>query len=306
VEFDRSEVGAPALGDIVENRAIVAALLPLIEAAGDITALSPASLETCVRIEDERLQLTLADGDVVETKLLVAADGALSAVRSLMGFQTREWDYGHRGLVATVEFANSHQSTAWQRFMPTGPLALLPLNGPPGRHFCSIVWSMDEHLVDDLLALDDAAFCLELERASERRLGAVLGCSSRAAFPLRQRHAVDYVQPGVALIGDAAHTIHPLAGQGINLGLQDVAVLAEEILAGVATGASPGQIELLRRYQRRRKGENLLMMAAMDGLKRLFEQDALPVRWLRNAGMRGVNRMSPLKQQLMRHAMGVG
>jgi 2-octaprenylphenol hydroxylase len=122
---------------------------------------------------------------------------------------------------------------------------------------------------------------------------------------LRQRHATDYVQGGVALVADAAHTIHPLAGQGINLGLQDVAVLAEEILAGRARGANPGQLEVLRRYQRRRKGENLLMMAAMDGFKRLFEQQALPLRWLRNVGMRGVDQLLPVKQQLMRHAMGL-
>lgn len=116
---------------------------------------------------------------------------------------------------------------------------------------------------------------------------------------------MDYIQPGVALVADAAHTIHPLAGQGINLGLQDVAVLAEEVLAGRARGSNPGQAEILRRYQRRRKGDNLVMMAAMDGFKRLFEQQALPVRWLRNAGMRGVGRLKPLKQQLIRHAMGV-
>ena len=306
VEFDHSEVGAPALGHIVENRAIIAALLPLIEAAQDVTVLSPAAVEACEREEDDQLRITLAGGEAVKARLLVAADGAQSAVRELMGFRTREWDYGHRGLVATVELANSHEHTAWQRFISTGPLALLPLEGPPGRHFCSIVWSLDEDLVDDMLALDDAAFRAALAQASEGRLGAIRDCSARAAFPLRQRHAVDYVQPGVALVADAAHTIHPLAGQGINLGLQDVAALAEEILTGAAVGTSPGQLALLRRYQRRRKGENLLMMAAMDGFKRLFQQEALPVRWLRNVGMRGVNRVLPLKQQLMRHAMGLG
>jgi 2-octaprenylphenol hydroxylase len=134
----------------------------------------------------------------------------------------------------------------------------------------------------------------------------VLGASKRFAFPLRQRHAVDYVQEGVALVADAAHTIHPLAGQGINLGLQDVSVLAEEILAGHARGVSPGELALLRRYQRQRKGENLAMMTAMDGFKRLFEQQALPLRWLRNVGMRRVDQMLPLKQRIMRQAMGLG
>jgi len=238
--------------------------------------------------------------------LLVAADGALSRVREMMDFQTREWDYGHRAIVTTVQVEQPHGSTAWQRFLPSGPLALLPLPGDEGQHLCSIVWSLQEHLVDDLLALDEAAFCAALEQASERRLGTVLGSSPRFAFPLRQRHAVDYVQPGVALVADAAHTIHPLAGQGINLGLQDVAALAEEILTGCARGANPGQLAVLRRYQRRRKGENLAMMAAMDGFKQLFEQQALPLRWLRNVGMRGVDQLPPVKQQLMRHAMGLG
>jgi 2-octaprenylphenol hydroxylase len=144
-----------------------------------------------------------------------------------------------------------------------------------------------------------------LEAAFEHRLGRVVACSPRFAFPLRQRHAIDYVRPGVALVADAAHTIHPLAGQGINLGLQDVQVLAEEIVAGRARGANPGQLQLLKRYQRKRKSENMLMMAAMDGFKSLFEQSSLPVRLLRNEGMRRVSSLGPIKRQLMQRAMGI-
>lgn len=305
IEFDRAEVDAPELGFIVENRAIVSALLGRISTAPDIRVMSSVALKTCSRLESSRMLLTLEGGETLEADLLVAADGASSRVRGMMGFNSREWDYGHRAVVATIEIAQSHEGTAWQRFLPSGPLALLPLPGEREHHYCSIVWSMQEHLVDALLALEDEAFCLELGRASERRLGAVLGSSRRFAFPLRQAHAVDYVQAGVALVADAAHTIHPLAGQGINLGLQDVAVLAEEILAGQACGVRAGQLELLRRYQRRRKGENLMMMAAMDGFKRLFEQQSLPLRWLRNTGMRAVDQLLPLKRQLMRHAMGL-
>jgi len=236
---------------------------------------------------------------------LVAADGAMSRIRTLLGFETREWDYGHSAIVATVELERGHQNTAWQRFLPTGPLAFLPLPGEGGRHYCSIVWSVSEHLLDGLLALEAQDFCAELERAFERRLGKVLACSDRFGFPLRQRHALDYVQAGVALVADAAHTIHPLAGQGINLGLADVAVLAQEILSGHERGASPGQLQLLKRYQRKRKSENLTMMAAMDGFKVLFEQPALPIRLLRNAGMRTVSQLGPLKAQLMHRAMGL-
>ncbi len=306
IEFDQSEVDAPELGHIVENRAITSGLLERIKLAGDISLFSPATLESCTRQSSGRMSLELEGGATLEAALVVAADGAQSRVRTMMDFQTREWDYGHRAVVATVAVERSHEATAWQRFMPTGPLALLPLPGTEEEHFCSIVWSMRDELVDDVMALDDAEFCAELGRASERRLGDVVGTSRRFAFPLRQRHAVDYVQPGVALVADAAHTIHPLAGQGINLGLSDVAVLSREIIDGHRQGVSPGQLQLLRRYQRQRKGENLMMMSAMDGFKRLFEQDSLPLRLLRNTGMRAVDRMLPLKQRLMRHAMGLG
>jgi 2-octaprenylphenol hydroxylase len=305
IEFDRAEVNAPALGYIVENRAIVAALLDKIAGAADVTTFSPARLEACTRLGSSKMEVLLEGGDSLQAALVVAADGAESKVRGMMGFHTREWDYHHRAIVATVQVERPHRETAWQRFLPSGPLAFLPLPGAPGQHCCSIVWSLRDELVDPLLTLDDTAFCGALTQAFEGRLGDVLASSPRYAFPLRQRHAVDYVQSGVALVADAAHTIHPLAGQGINLGLQDVAVLAEEILGGRQRGAAPGQIELLRRYQRRRKGENLLMMTAMEGFKRLFEQQSLPVRWLRNAGMRGVGQLGPLKQQLIRRAMGL-
>ena len=305
IEFDCGELGVPALGHIVENRAIVDSLLARIEAATDIHCFSPDKLEASERNSDGTIAVALASGERLRAQLLVGADGALSRVREMFGFSTREWDYGHKALVCTVQVARSHQATAWQRFLPEGPLAFLPLPGAENEHYCSIVWSLQDEAADALLALDDDAFCQELARAIEYCLGDVEAASPRFAFPLRQRHAVDYVQPGVALVADAAHTIHPLAGQGINLGLQDVAVLAEELLTAHAGGLPLGQLDVLGRYQRRRKGENLLMMGAMDGFKRLFEQRALPARWLRNAGMRSVAHFAPLKQRLMRHAMGI-
>lgn len=306
IEFDHREVDAPELGHIVENRAIVLPLAKRLAAAPDITLFNPRKVEDCSRQPDDTHVITLDDGAQLQSALVVAADGALSPIRTMAGFATREWDYGHCAIVATVQHTRDHRYTAWQRFLPSGPLALLPLPGNEESHCCSMVWSIEETLAEDILALDDEAFCLELERASEGRLGVFSAASRRFAFPLRQRHAVDYVQPGLVLVADAAHTIHPLAGQGINLGLADVALLAQEILATVARGIPPGDLGSLQRYQRQRKSDNLLMMATMDGFKRLFEADALPLRWLRNAGMRGVGAITPVKRQLMRHAMGLG
>jgi 2-octaprenylphenol hydroxylase len=305
IDFHAAELDAPELGHIVENRVLTGALLASVGECQDITLLNPARVLGLEYHESRSPRLLLEDGRELSAHLLVAADGALSRVRELAGFNTREWDYGHHALVATVQTAQWHDAAARQRFMPTGPLAFLPLPSHGGRHFCSIVWSLEPELAQRLLELPDVEFLVELDRAIEHRLGDLPAVSTRHAFPLRQRHAVDYIKPGLALVGDAAHTIHPLAGQGINLGLRDVAVLAEELRLAAERGADPGSLEVLRRFQRRRKGENLLMMAAMDGFKRLFAERSLPLRWLRNTGMRLVGRTGPLKHQLMRHAMGL-
>jgi 2-octaprenylphenol hydroxylase len=305
IEFDCREAGVEVLGYIVENRVLVHALQQALLQRNEARLWMPARLAACEPDGSGSVSLRLEDGSSLRGELLVAADGALSPVREQCGFRTREWDYGHHAVVATVETAQAHRATAWQRFLPGGPLAFLPLPGSAGRHYCSIVWSIPEHEAADITALEDEAFCAAVGEALEWRLGEVRAVSPRFSFPLRQRHAVDYVQPGVALVGDAAHTIHPLAGQGINLGLRDVDTLASELVAAKARGLAPGELAVLRRYQRQRKGENLLMMGAMDGFKRLFEQRALSLRWLRNAGLRRVNAMAPLKRELMRQAMGV-
>ncbi len=305
IGFDAAELDVAALGHIVENRLLTAALLQDVGQADQVTLFNPARVQGLRRDESQHPILALEDGQELSTRLLVAADGALSRIRDLANYRTREWDYGHHALVATVQTEQFHQATAYQRFLETGPLAFLPLQSQGEAHFCSIVWSCEADVAAEKLAYGDAQFCDDIAAALEHRLGAVLAASPRFSFPLRQRHALDYVQPGIALIGDAAHTIHPLAGQGINLGLQDVAVLAEEIIAAQSRGISPGELVVLQRYQRRRKSENLLMMAAMDGFKRLFGQRQLPLRWLRNAGMRLVDQSGPVKAQLMRHAMGI-
>jgi 2-octaprenylphenol hydroxylase len=305
IDFDAGELDAPVLGHIIENRVLTGALLEDIDQRSELTVFSPARLQNLQREATGACRLQLEDGRELTCQLLVAADGALSRVRQLADFRTREWDYGHHALVASVETERYHQATAYQRFMTTGPLAFLPLASQGDRHYSSIVWSAKPDLAESLQALSDEEFCAELGRSFEHRLGGIRAVSPRFAFPLRQRHAIDYVQPGIALVGDAAHTIHPLAGQGINLGLLDVAALSEELSRALGRGHSIGAMDVLSRYQRRRKGENMLMMTAMDGFKRLFEEQSLPLRWLRNTGMRLVGRAGPLKQQLMRHAMGI-
>ena len=305
IGFEAAELDAPVLGHIVENGQLTAALLTGISRRRDLALYAPARLAG-VETETDCVSVDLEEGGSLTARLLVAADGALSRVREFAHFRTREWDYGQHALVTTVETEKPHAATAYQRFLGTGPLAYLPLPEAGGRHYCSIVWSAEPELAEALLAHSDRDFCEALAAALEYRLGEVLACSSRAAFPLRQRHAVDYVKPRIALVGDAAHTIHPLAGQGINLGLADVMALAEELILGTGRGEDAGDVRLLRRFQRRRKRENLLMMAAMDGFKHLFGDRRLPVRWLRNQGLNWIDRSGPLKQQLMRHAMGVG
>ncbi len=305
IGFDADQVNQPALGYIVENRVATAALLQRLAALPAVHLLAPESLQTLTP-EGDGYRLELASGAVLQASLLVAADGGRSEVRRQAGVPVREWDYGHHAIVTTVACERPHAATAWQRFLPEGPLAFLPLADIDGdARYCSIVWSAVSERAEALMQLSDTAFCRELGAAFEHRLGAVTACSTRFSFPLQQRHATRYVQPGLALVGDAAHTIHPLAGQGANLGLSDAAVLAGEIRRAVARGLDPGLEAVLLRYQRRRKGDNLGMMLGMEGFKRLFEQDHLALRWARNAGMRWLDQCAPLKRRIARKAMGL-
>lgn len=304
IDFSAREVNESRLGHIVENRIIVTALMQRINSLSNVQIIAPSSLDKIIDDGDKK-NVLLEDGRCLSAPLIVAADGARSIIREQVGFKTREWDYDHHAIVATVETEVSHQQTAWQRFLPAGPLAFLPLRtSGDGGNLCSIVWSTLPEEAKELMAQDDDVFAASLARAFESRLGEIKSVSRRFSFPLRQRHAVDYIKPGIALVGDAAHTIHPLAGQGINIGLQDVQVLAEELLRAEQRQLSVGHSSVLSRYQRRRKGDNLMMMVTMEGFKRLFAEPLLPVRWLRNSGMRWVNKTKPLKNKIIRQAMG--
>jgi 2-octaprenylphenol hydroxylase len=309
IRFDAAEIHQPLLGHIVENRAIVACLLDGIRRQANVSLFNPAEVESITPDEmagQPVFTVNLVDGRSISASLVVGADGAQSRVRTLQGISSREWDYGHTAIVATVRTEKPHQRTAWQRFLPQGPLAMLPMYDPgEPDYFCSIVWSSETDMAEELMALSDESFRERLGQCFEHRLGNVEAVSARMSFPLRQRHAMHYVEPGLALVADAAHTIHPLAGQGINLGFADVAALAEEIIRAEERGLSPGDFSVLQRYQRRRLGDNLLMMGVMEGFKQLFGNRSLPIRWLRNTGMSGVNAMQPLKFRIMKQAMGL-
>ncbi|EQM70382.1 2-octaprenyl-3-methyl-6-methoxy-1,4-benzoquinol hydroxylase [Pseudomonas tohonis] len=303
IHFSAASVHAEVLGHIVENRVIQEALLEPLHDSG-VGLLPNARLENLRRSGDDWL-LTLVDGRELRAPLVIAADGANSAVRRLAGCATREWDYLHHAIVTSVRCEQPHRRTAWQRFTDDGPLAFLPLDRQGDEHWCSIVWSTTPEQATRLMALDDEAFRVELGKAFEHRLGRIEAADPRLCIPLRQRHAKRYVEPGLALVGDAAHSIHPLAGQGVNLGFLDAAVLAEVLLHAHGRGERLADERVLSRFERRRMPHNLGMMAAMEGFQRLFQADPLPLRWLRNAGLGLVDGLPEAKALFVRQALGL-
>ena len=299
--FDCAEIGESCLGHIVEPRFIQAALWRALRASDSVRLHCPARATEVVS-QDDSVRLILESGDALSADLLVAADGARSPVRTMLGMETHGHDYRQSSLVALVKTTESHCNTAWQRFLPGGPLAFLPMQD----NWCSIVWTVPSAESERLLALDKTGFHRELAAAFDHRLGDVIDSGEREAWPLRRLHAEHYVQPRVALIGDAAHAIHPLAGQGVNLGLLDAAALAEVVAAAKQHDRDPGSLQVLRRYERWRRGDNLLMMMAMDGINQAFSNTQSPLGRLRNQGLSLVNRSGAARRPFMRHAMGLG
>jgi 2-polyprenylphenol 6-hydroxylase len=300
VHFDSADLGQAELGYIAENSLLQHALWERLKADAQVRMIHPAKV-SALSLEDEAATLILDGGQHLKARLVVAADGAGSATRSLAGIDVDNVLYDQRAVVAHVRTEQPHQATAWQRFLPTGPVAFLPL--ADGR--VSVVWSADEGEAARILALDDAGFCAALSTASEAKLGQVLTTTRRAAFPLQRLHAREYVRGHFALAGDAAHALHPLAGQGVNLGLLDAAALAEVIGDAARKGRDIGDLGVLRRYERWRKGDNLAMIFALDAFKRLFSNDVAGVSMLRNVGLRAVDRFTPLKHAFVRRAMGL-
>ncbi|WP_018168507.1 FAD-dependent monooxygenase [Thioalkalivibrio sp. ALMg9] len=298
IRFDADELGVPALGWTVEHAALEAVLWAELEATG--VALWPETEWKSLDTRPDRVDLYGPQhAPLASARLVVAADGAQSPLRTRMGIPVREQDYHARGVVATVTTERPHEDTAWQRFVDDQIIAFLPL--ADGRS--SIVWSQPEHQADDTLALDDAGFCRALEAVIDHRLGAITATSKRASFPLVARHARDYHAGRVALAGDAAHTIHPLAGQGLNLGLADARALVER-LHGPAR-RDPGAETVLRAYTRDRRSENAFMQRAMDGFRLIFGTHAAGLPELRGLGIRLVDQATPLKRRLAFRAFGL-
>ncbi len=304
IHFDSADIGVDTLGYIVENRVLQAALYRRCREFSNIEWIAATRITDMVSAADY-VTLHTEHGRVVQTRLVVGADGPDSAVRQLAGITTHGRDYQQTAVVATVKTTQVHRQTAWQRFLPEGPLAFLPLTDG----YTSIVWSLPPARAESILALDDAHFMDELQfvLGDDRleNLGGIASVGPRASFPLRLIHADQYARPRLALIGDAAHTIHPLAGQGVNLGLSDAAVLAELLIEAAEQQADIAAFKLLRRYERRRKGDNLAMVAALEGIKHLFGSRWTPLRWLRNSGLQLTNTLAPIKNLIMRRAMGI-
>jgi 2-octaprenylphenol hydroxylase len=297
LHFAAAEVGVPVLGTLAENARVTRACLDSYHAAGGVSV--PTAM-TDFRIDDSSVHITLADGRVVHSRLLVGADGARSSVRATLGIPLQSHAYEQTAIIANVASERPHRHTAWQRFLPTGPVALLPLfNGQ-----CSIVWSADDALAQELLVLPPAEFARRLEQATDSVLGTFEMRSERAAFPLERATARRLVAPRAALLGDAAHRIHPLAGQGINLGFLDAAALCDAIGHALAEREDPGSVRALRTYEQQRLTDDTLMSVSMSAFNGLFSQ-AGAAGWVgsRLLGLAGIG--APMRRALARRAMGL-
>ncbi len=300
LHFDCADTEFNELGHIVENRVTVAALWDKLETLNAAICISDAKVSQ-MGLSDKGRTIQLEDGRQFTADLVIAADGRDSSLRSMMGIDVTGWPYKQDGLVATITTENSHQMTAWQRFLDEGPLAFLPLR--TGQ--CSIVWTLSSATAKVYLQLSEQDFLQKLEQASAGILGKMLETSSRVAFPLRFQYANQYTDSHFALMGDAAHAMHPLAGQGANAGLLDAAALAELVIKTKRANRPLSSKKYLRQYERWRKGDNLLMMSSMDVINKTFASTLLPLVSLRSTGMNLINKSAVVKALFNNHAMGL-
>lgn len=299
LEFLAKDIAVEKLGHIIENRVILRALYNKLNQQPNVEFIYEAP--TNIEFTPEYVNLHLVTRNVMG-KLIVGADGANSWLRSQAEIAVASWDYQHSALVATVKSQLQHANTARQRFMSDGPLAFLPLDKP---HLSSIVWSSAPAKIDSLLKMPPAEFCKNLTEEFAFQLGELELHGERKSFPLRMLHAEQYVKSRLALIGDAAHVIHPLAGQGLNLGIKDAAVLAGVLLQAHSQEQDLGKLVILRKYERSRKGHNISMLALMEGIKRGFAVENTTFSNLRYGGINGINNLNFIKNTMMRFAIGV-
>jgi 2-octaprenylphenol hydroxylase len=298
ISFDAASEGRQQLGYIVENNLVQWSLWQALEAAG-VQRLCPATVQA-FEARDDRIQLELDDGQSLTAALLVAADGAASPLRQLAGIATRGRDYAQSAVVAHLQTERPHVHTAWQRFLSGGPLALLPL--ADGRS--SLVWSLPVDEAQRVLALDEQGFIDAVGVASDFRLGRIVASSARVSFPLKLQLAQRYQAERFVLLGDAAHAVHPLAGQGVNIGLRDVVELRDTLLNARRAGRDIGAEHILRRYARRRRSADTLDALGLDALARIYAWESSPLVAARGLGIHVLDRLSPLKRRIGDHAAG--
>lgn len=296
ISFDSREIAQALLGYIVENNVLQLALLEKIKSYPNIQLITGVKL---THFQDDENGVTITtDGRQFKASLAVGADGSASWLRTQAGIAIEHHDYQQQAIVATVETSLPHKQIARQVFLPSGPLAFLPLLP---ENTTSIVWSLPTDQAQELLALNDEAFRLALSQAYDCELGELVSVSKRFMFPLIRQQAKHYVKSHVVLVGDAAHSMHPLAGQGVNIGLLDAASLAEILLSQQNSLADKAA---LRRYERWRKADNLTLLAGVDKIKQLFASDKKSIHCLRSLGLKATNRLQGLKNIFIQHAVG--
>ena len=299
LHFDHTEIGDAPLGGMIENRHMRVGLRKALANSDGVTLMAPDRIVS-FDVAPSHVSVTLGSGTLLEGALLVGADGRRSQIRHQSDIQTVGWSYGQSGIVTTVEHALPHDGVAQEYFLPSGPFAVLPMVG----NRSSLVWTEETELADALLGLDDEGFAAECAKRFGPYLGEMKPVGPRWSYPLSLQLARDYVRPRIALVGDAAHGIHPLAGQGLNLGLRDVAALADVLVDAQRVGLDIGALVTLHRYERWRRFDNVSLAVACDGLNRLFSNDVTPLRLLRDMGLGLVNRIGPARRFFMRLAGG--
>lgn len=299
-EFNSRAIDYAALGYIVENRITQLALLKRVQVFSNIEFLCPATIKQ-IHYIDGTASVVLDDARILSARLIVGADGGQSRLRQAVGLGVSSWDYPQHAMVIYVATDEPQQDITWQRFAPTGPQAFLPLTG----HYASIVWYNSPDEIRRLKALTATKLLTELTATFPKCLGKINKILNVASFPLKRQHAQEYVKQGIALVGDAAHIINPLAGQGVNIGLLDAAMLAEVLIDASHKGKDIADVAVLKRYERLRRNENLKMMILMDVFYRIFNNKIMPIKFCRNLGLGLADYITPLKNKVMRGAMGL-